>query len=70
VRVILAISKYAMGVYMVHYVLGELCYAYLFPRIGLTGRTILPVTLIFVLSWFFCRLVACIPNRWARALVE
>jgi len=70
VRAIAEVSKYAMGVYMVHYVLGELCYAHLFPRIGLTGRTILPVTLIFVLSWILCRLVACIPNRWAKALVE
>jgi len=70
VRAITEISKYAMGVYMVHYVLGELCYAYLFPRLGIHGRTILPVLLIFVISWLFCRLVACVPNRWVKALVE
>lgn len=64
------VARYTMGVYLVHNIIGEIMYVYVFPHVGWQGRPISAVATIFVLSWVFCWLVGRIPCRWTKALVE
>jgi len=64
------VSRYALGIYMVHNVLGFLLHGTVFRRLGLTQHTLLTTLIVFVVSWFLCWLIGRVPCKWTRALVE
>lgn len=68
-RGVLAVSRYAMGVYCVHLMLGWLLCAYVFPRLGVVQEGIFSCVLIYVASWTLCWFVDCLPSRFTKALV-
>lgn len=64
------LSRYCMGVYCVHMFLGWILNEHLFARVGVMPNTFGSCILLWLVSWVFCWLVARIPLRFARQIVE
>lgn len=67
--VIVYLSKFTMGVYLVHFALGRVLESFLLPRFGLAGGDLLECLVIFAASILICILISFIPSRQIRALV-
>lgn len=69
-RVIESFSRYAIGIYCLHYILGIPMFRYVFPRIGLGQETIPACVLLWFLSWGVCRLISLIPLEFCKRIVR
>lgn len=63
------LSKFTMGVYLVHFTVGRILESCLLPRFGLAGGDLVECLVIFAASMLLCILISFIPSRWVRALV-
>ena len=70
VRALSYCSRYCMGIYCVHFGLALPLYAFVFPHIGIGRSTLASNLLIWLASWLFCHLVALVPGRFSKLLVQ
>lgn len=64
------VSRYCMGIYCCHLAIGWVLHAWLFPHIGVGHETFGGCLWIWVASWFCCWLIAQIPGRFSKDLVQ
>lgn len=76
-KAVLFVSRYAMGVYCVHLLLGWIFYDYVlglekvsFPFGTCRSFTVLQCLAVWALSYVFCWLVSLIPAKFFRRVVE
>lgn len=63
-------SKFCMGIYCCHLVVGWMLHAWLFPRIGVGFESLAACCWIWAVSWFVCLLLWLVPVRLVKSLVE
>ncbi len=64
------VSRYCMGIYCCHLAIGWVLHAWLFPHIGVGHETVGGCLWIWAASWLCCWLVAQIPGRFSKELVQ
>lgn len=69
-RVLLALSRYSMGIYLVHIFLGRIITVFLFPVLGLQPKCFTGTFVIFAACWIFCVVLAKILPKPLKPLVE
>lgn len=69
-RAIEAVSRYCMGIYCCHLLVGWILYAWVLPKFGVRFEGLASNIWIWVASWTVCWLVARIPGRFAARLVQ
>ena len=69
-RAIGLVSRYCMGIYCCHLAVGWVLHAWVFPKVGIGVETFAGCVAIWVVSWVLCLLVALIPGRFAKSMVE
>lgn len=70
VKAVQFLTRFTMGVYFVHILLGRLLEVLVFPHVGLRPQTFAAGVVVFVLSWIFCYALSFIPGKWTKALVQ
>lgn len=68
-RVIELASRYCMGIYCCHLLVGWILYAWVLPWFGVKFEGLVSNIWIWVVSWMVCWLIARIPGRFAKDLV-
>ena len=68
--IIVAISRYTMGIYFIHILVGRPLQNFVFAHTGLVQQSFLGSIAIFAVCWTVCWIVSLIPSKWARSLVE
>ena len=68
--VLLFLSRYTMGVYLVHILVGRPLENFVFAHVGLTRQTFTGGCVVFVVAWLLCWAVSKIPGRWSKMLVQ
>lgn len=63
-------SKFCMGIYCCHLVLGWIMHAWLFPHIGVAVESLSACFWIWGASWLLCYLMWLVPGRFLKSLVE
>lgn len=69
-RIVEEFSRYSIGIYCLHYLLGIPMFRYVFPHVGLGERTIAACVALWVVSWGVCRLIARIPVKFFGRIVR
>lgn len=69
-RAIEIVSRYCMGIYCCHLFIGWILYAWVLPHFGIAFEGLVSNIWIWIASWAFCWLVARIPGRFAKDLVQ
>ena len=64
------VSRYCMGIYCSHLAIGWVLHAWLFPHIGVGHETVGGCLWIWAASWLCCWLIAQIPGRFSKELVQ
>ena len=64
------VSRYCMGIYCCHLLVGWSLHAWLFPKVGIGVETFAGCIAIWVASWLLCLAIALIPGRFAKSMVE
>lgn len=63
-------ARYCMGIYCVHFGLAWLLYSFVFPHLGIGRETLVSNLVIWAFSWILCHLVAQIPGKFTKNLVQ
>jgi len=63
------VARYAMGVYMTHWIVCKLLERFVYPSIGVRDYTVLAAVLAFAAAWLISFLIGLIPCKTVRALV-
>lgn len=69
-RVLLALSRYSMGIYLVHMFIGRIITVFVFPVVGLHPRGFAGTFVIFAVCWIFCVVLSRILPKPLKPLVE
>ncbi len=64
------VSRYSMGIYMIHILVGRPMQNFAFQHLGLERQTFLGSVVIFAVCWTICWLISLIPNRYVKGLVS
>ena len=64
------VSRYCMGIYCCHLAVGWVLHAWLFPHVGVGRETFAGCLWIWAASWLCCRLIAMIPGRFSKEIVQ
>ena len=67
---LLFVSRYSMGIYMVHILVGRPMQNFVFRHVGLERQTFLGSAVIFAICWALCWLISLVPNRHVKGLVS
>ena len=67
---IVFVSRYTMGVYMIHILVGRPLQNFVFARVGLERMTFSGSVVIFLTCWTICFALSRLPSRWIRSLVQ
>ena len=63
------VSRYCMGIYCSHLLVGYVLYAWGFPHVGVGLETFWACIWIWLASWLCCALIAFIPGKFSKMLV-
>lgn len=64
------ISRYCMGIYCAHLLVGYAMYAWVLPKMGVVFEGFASCVWIWIASWALCALMALIPGRFVKGLVQ
>ena len=64
------VSRYCMGIYCSHLLVGYVLYAWVFPHVGVGLETFWACIWIWLASWLCCALIALIPGKFSKMLVQ
>ena len=64
------VSRYCMGIYCCHLVLGWVMYSWVLPHFGVGLETFASSVWIWIASWIVCWLIARIPGGLSKDLVQ
>ena len=64
------ISRYCMGIYCCHLFVGWLMYTWVLPRFGVAFESFASSVWIWIASWALCWIIARIPGRLPKDLVQ
>lgn len=64
------VSKFCMGIYCCHLVVGWILHAWLFPQIGVGFESLSACCWIWGVSWLVCLVIWLVPVRLVKSLVE
>ena len=70
VKTIEILSRYCMGIYCCHLVVGWLLYAFVLPRFGVVFEGFASNIWIWIASWILCWLISLIPGKFTKDLVQ
>lgn len=70
VGVVGCVSKFCMGIYCCHLVVGWMLHAWFFPWIGVGFESLAACCWIWGVSWIICLLISLVPVRFVKSLVE